>query len=149
VNFWTVVSKNMSEIPISPFSTPRKWDGILAGLVGVAVYFASVVGEREGIGTVAAAFITAILIVVAMSRPLYRKLPFYLAIGGIALSNLLILAAFPWSNAAGWTGVTFIPFTFADLLVNLLIIYLAFRVSYGRPSKLVSETKDQRNYADR
>jgi hypothetical protein len=124
--------------PASPFFAPPRWEGTLAAIFGLIVFFAFVLIGEAGRGTLAASFVTAILVCVRICWPLRRQPWFLITMASIVAVHVLVMMVFPRTTAASWSGLTFIPFTFADVGLILVIVYGLFRCKYGAPVSLLA-----------
>jgi cell division protein FtsW (lipid II flippase) len=95
-----------------------------------------------------AGFVGSFAICLRICWPLRRERWFWVQISVLIVLHLLALFGVDWSAAKNWTGFTFIPFMFADVLIILGTVYLIYRALHGRPKRLV-ESEDRKNYADR
>lgn len=135
----------MQEPPLAPFYAGSRVEGAAAAALGSAVFVGSIMVGDEGRGTLAAAFVTSIAIVLRICWPLIRKLWFWVTMCVITSAHVFFLFYTRWSSPAKWTGLTLIPFMVADILIMLSIVYLLFRSIYGQPPHLVQSASDRSN----
>lgn len=138
----------MTNTAAPPFFAPRKWEGAIAGLCGFVVFLIFVYFGDPGRATIAAAFFTAIAISMRICWPLRRHYWFWIAITALIVIHLIAIVVFSWSAASHWTGLTFIPFSVADIVVILTIIYILYRSIYGVPTRLVEKDDVLPDYHD-
>lgn len=119
------------------------------GLAGIVYVALRMVGER-GLDVACGAMSGVALSCIGTCWPL-RRLPWFWLTAAILLSlHLLALFVVAWSAAAKWNGLTIMPFMAADTLVSLAVIYVVYRILYGRPDKLfVLADADDVRYSDR
>jgi hypothetical protein len=92
----------------------------------------------EGRGTVAGAFFGGIVMAVRFSWPLRRQPWFWFVMLLLTALHVAAVAAFDWSAASNWSGLTVMPFMAADTVLALATIYLAYRAICGSPATLFS-----------
>jgi hypothetical protein len=126
----------VTDQPATPFHGLRSSEAISIGLASFAGFLLFTYFLGGGRGTIAGAFLCAFGLTLRTCWPLHKKRWFWVAILVLAALHIVAVAAFRWSAAAQWTGLTFMPFTAADTALLLTVIFFIYRSIYGPPARL-------------
>jgi hypothetical protein len=120
----------------APFYIPKKWEAVTIGLSGLVVYGVLLYKGDPGRGTIAGAFLGAILMCIRTCWPIRSQWWFIITLLFIITSHLVLLFVVNWSFAAQWTGLFVMPFLAADLIICLCTVYVLYCLFCGKPAAL-------------